>query len=166
MRVIVFDPLDIDSIREAAKQTRELADKMQAMGNEICKRLAEIGISVAKIHYIPEAWSGNTDVKVSAEPIEKGYKIVASGKDVMFMEFGAGVTSGLGYDTSVITPPVSIEPGSWSEAHNGPFAESGKKSWWYNKHEFQGLAPQMGMYYAAKEVQQRVEEVARKVFDE
>lgn len=163
MREITFSALDLESIRSAAKQTRAVAAQMEEMATEICRRLAEIGVQVANIYYIPEGWSGNTDVTVTAEPIPNGYKVVASGKDVFFMEFGAGVTAGLGYDASEITPPVSIEPGSWSETHKRQYSEKGY--WYYKKQMFDGLAPQMGMYHGHKEVRQRVEEVVKEVFE-
>lgn len=166
---IQFSPLDLESIREAARETRELAERMDDMAMGLCKKLAEIGVRVAKIHYIPEAWSGNTDVTVSAEPIEGGYKVTASGRDVFFLEFGAGVTSGLGYDTSEITPPVDISIGSWSKEHDGPFWKSWQENpanahWYYNGRAFDGIAPQMGMYHGHKEVQLMVKEVAKEVF--
>lgn len=169
MRVIHLNPLDLDSIREAAKQTREQAERMEDMAAEICRRLAEIGVSVAQIHYIPEAWSGNTDVTVTAEPIENGYKVTASGEDVFFLEFGAGVTAGLGYDTSEIDPPVDITPGSWSREHGGGFWEQYQENpatagWYYGGQWMDGLAPQMGMYHGHKEIQQRIKEVAQEVF--
>ena len=49
MREITFSALDLESIRSAAKQTRAIAAQMEEMATEICRRLAEIGVQVAKV---------------------------------------------------------------------------------------------------------------------
>ena len=166
---IVVDPYEPKSIDEAIKEIKKNKQDLQEKAKRVCKRLAEVGLSVARIYFIPEAWSGNTDVTLTVEPIPNGYKLVASGEDVLFMEFGAGVTAGLGYDTKEITPPVDITPGSWSKQHNGQFWQTYQENpanghWYYRKQEFDGIAPQMGMYHASKESKAQIEKVVKEVF--
>ena len=102
-------------------------------------------------------------MSLSVERVDNGYLIKASGESVCFMEFGAGMTAGLGYDTSIITPPVPIDPKSWSKTHGtGEFDKYG--SWHHKKVKYEAIVPQMGMYHAAKEITERVEEIAQEVF--
>lgn len=162
MREIRIDPFDPSSIRGAQRQIEELESWLEKKGLEICKRLAEIGLNVAEINYAGGYIDGNDDVDVSVEPMEHGYKIVASGEDVFFVEFGTGVAAGNGYDTSVIDPPVDISPGSWSVTHAKQFSEKGY--WYYNGRKYEMTTPRMGMYHAATEVERRLQEVAREVF--
>ena len=162
---ISVDPYDPASYDAAIKEIKAYKRWVHKKAIELCKRLAEIGLSVAKIYFIPS--NGNTDVTLSVTPLNNGYLLRADGKDVCFMEFGAGVTAGLGYDTAQVTPPVDIEPGSWSEAHNGQFFKTGgfpNGYWYYNGEPMNAIVPQMGMYHAVKEMTQRIEQVAREVF--
>ena len=163
MREFVIDAFDIDGLRKAADELRKTADDMERKGVEICRRLAEIGLRVASINYAGGFMDGNDDVDVTIEPIEHGYKIVASGEDVYFVEFGTGVAAGNGYDTSVINPPVDISPGSWSETHRQQFSKKGY--WYYNGKKYEMTTPRMGMYHAAKEIEQNLKRIAEEVLN-
>ena len=162
---IYVDPYDPASYDAAIKEIKDYKKWVHEKTLELCKRLAEIGLSVAQIYFIPSF--GNTDVTLSVTPLNNGYLLRADGEDVCFMEFGAGVTAGLGYDTGKVTPPVDISPGSWSEANNGPFFKSGgypNGSWYYQGQQMNAIVPQMGMYHAVNEMVQRIEQVATEVF--
>ena len=164
MREIVFNAFDIDGLRQEARRLETLSERMEEIGQEICRRLAEIGVEVASLHYANGWIDGNNEVEVTTRPTENGCAIVASGEDVFFLEFGTGVSAGNGYDTSEITPPVSIEPGSWSETHSKQFSEKGY--WHYGGRRFIGTAPRMGMYHAAKEVQEQAQRIAQEVIND
>lgn len=162
---IYVDPYDPASYDAAIKEIRAYKREVHKKTLELCKRLAEIGLSVAQIYFIPSF--GNTDVTLSVEPLNNGYLLRADGEDVCFMEFGAGVTAGLGYDTGKVTPPVDISPGSWSAAHDGQFMKNGgypNGYWYYNGEPMNAIVPQMGMYHAVNEMVQRIEQVAKEVF--
>lgn len=164
-KTIYVDPYEPSSYDAAIKEIEAYKKWVNEKSMELCKRLADIGLSVAQIYFIPS--NGNTDVTLSVEPLNNGYLLKADGEDVCFMEFGAGVTAGLGYDTSKITPPVSIEPDSWSAAHNGMFHRMGgypRGYWFYKKQIYNAIVPQMGMYHAVNEMVQRIEQVATEVF--
>ena len=162
-KVITYNPFDLFSIRKAQKEVDEYREWVLEKAHQLCKRLAEIGLQVAQIYFIPEAWNGNADVTLSIEPLNDGYLVRADGEDVCFLEFGTGVTAGLGYDSNVLEPPVDISPGSWSHtAGSGKFAEDGY--WYYNGQRLDGTIPQMGLNLAASEVKQRFAQVAKEVF--
>ena len=160
---IYVDPYDPATYDAAIKEIKAYKKWVKKKTLELCKKLAELGLEVAQIYFIPEAWNGNTDVTLTVEPLNNGYMLKASGEDVCFMEFGAGVTAGLGYDTSKVTPPVPIEKGSWSSTQGtGKFMKDGYR--WYNGQMMDAITPQMGMSHAVSEIQQRVTDVAREVF--
>lgn len=163
MREIIIDPFDANSIRAAQKSLKKIEEDLDKKGLEIAKRLAEIGMRVASINYAGGFIDGNDDVTVTIEPIKNGYKIVASGEDVFFLEFGTGVAAGNGYDTSVIDPPVDITPGSWSKTHKQQFSNKGY--WYYNGRKYEMTTPRMGMYHAAKEVERNLKRIAEEVLN-
>ena len=159
---ISIDPLDPKSVQSALDKIVAYENSLNSKCMELAQRLAEIGMETAQVAYAGAVAEGNDAVDVSIEPTDTGYRIIASGHDVYFVEFGTGVSSGNGYDTSEITPPVDIQPGSWSEAHDGPFHRNGY--WWYGKKRYVGTRPYMGMYYASKAVKENIERVAKEVF--
>lgn len=163
MRELEFDPFDPNSVRAVQEELERYKESLEKKGMEICRRLAEIGMNVASIRYATGSIDGNTDVDVSVEPIENGYKVTANGEDVFFLEFGAGVAAGFNYDTSVIAPPVDITPGSWSKDHARQFTEKGH--WYYGGRKYDMVTPRMGMYSAIKEVEQNIARVAKEVLD-
>ncbi len=158
------DVLDPESIKEAIKYFEGLQKVMEEKGKEIAKRLAEIGMREATIHYAGGFMEGNSNVKVSVRETDTGYAVAAEGEDVYFLEFGAGVDSGRGYDTQEITPPVDISPGSWSEAHDGPFHR--QRYWFYGGKLYIGLEPKKGMYHASKLIKAEIKRVAEEVLNE
>lgn len=106
---------------------------------------------------------GNTDVTVSRMPAEDGsFRIVASGEDATFLEFGTGV------DTIVTRPTVQsdfpIEVGSWSDANEGQFSKTGYEYWYYNKVKYAGTPPTGAMQEACNAMEMWSNTIARRVF--
>lgn len=163
-KTITYNPFDLASINRAVKEIEEYTEWVLQKGNELCKRLADLGVEVANIYFIPEPWNGNEDVVVTTEPLNNGYLVKANGEDVCFLEFGTGVTAGLGYDSNVLEPPVPIMPGSWSQTEGKGNFTSDHPYWYYNGHPMDGTVPQMGMYHAANEIAQRFNQIAKEVF--
>lgn len=157
MKTITID-LSESSCRKALndldKYKREIVPKL----NEVCKRLAEIGRDeAAAIVSNVNAQEGNSVSSVQAVPIENGYKLVMSGADVYFIEFGTGNSVSAHYDTSV---PVAY--GSWSKEHRQMLWNNG--FWYYNKVRYEGTPAYMPMYYAEKKMRESVDSVVREVF--
>lgn len=163
-KAISVDVLDPESIKAAIKYFEDLQKEMEAKGKEIAKRLALIGMREATVHYTGGIPEGNSDVRVSIRETDTGYAVVAEGRDVYFLEFGAGVDSGSGYDTQEIVPPVDISPGSWSKTHYGPFSRQGY--WYYGGKPYTGLEPKKGMYHASKLIKAEIKRVAEEVLNE
>jgi hypothetical protein len=125
----------------------------------VCQDLALIGADEATRRFMRGSQDGNNDWDVEVVPIENGWKIVASGKDVYFIEFGTGFFAHPnGYETS-----VPVYPGSWSEQHAQMFSRYG--FWYYKGEKLQGTEAQNAMYYAGKAIRDNVNRVIEKVMN-
>ena len=125
----------------------------------VCEKLAQIGEVRARLDYSGAIYDGTNDVSVRVEPTGTGYRVVASGNAVLFIEFGSG-TIGYGHPE-----PGIYGPGTWSDG------SSGKKHWqdpggWYYAHGKKSIGnpPAAAMYHAEQEVRQRIQEVVSEVF--
>ena len=167
-RLITIDIFDIDSIRKAAKEVEDLSSWIEKKSDELCRRLAELGRDVAVTAYADAGAEGNDDVDVTVEKAGNAFYILrASGSQVYFVEFGAGVAAGENYDTSVIEPSVDISPGSWSRTRGtGEFANSKEGYWHYKTVRYKQVVPRKGMYLAVKEAERRIEEIAKEVLND
>lgn len=156
----IFDPSALTKlINDLEQMKKDFEDGKETLLN----RLSDVAIGTAEMHYASGFIDDNTDVVVTSQPIKNGRKIIASGKDVCFLEFGTGVAAGNGYDTSVIEPPVDISPKSWSESKGTKeFARFG--SWHHNGKKYTMTTPRMGMYHARLEVERQTPQIAKEVF--
>ena len=158
------------ALRELRKQKRETDKKM----TQLCKRLAELGAIRVSLEYSRAWYVGPNNVSVYVRKSGNGYKIVASGQSVAFVEFGAGAKYGGGYPTEETKVPPDIPvPGSWStdptvgkghwDSPNGWYLPNGVVGKSGENHSF-GNAPTMGMYQAGQDIRASIEQVAREVF--
>lgn len=158
-----LDINDLSSFDEAIKQTREIEEYIRKKIDELISRLADIGVETAQRIASNGSSSGNTDVEIHKEATENGsFRIVMSGEDVYFIEFGAGI----GVDESdpfVAQANVDVYDGSYSIEHNGPYIKYG--SWFYNNVQMNGIAALKPMYYSQKEMENQLIQVAREVFN-
>ena len=157
--------LSADSCDKAIKELEKIKSEADPKLQEVCRRLAELGKEVAQRIFDEAAANtaeGNGGVAVVAVPFESGYKIVASGKDVYFIEFGTGNSAGMFYGEGLPATSVPIYPGSYSEKHNGMYAERGY--WFYHGQIMSSTDTYMPMYYAGKTVRENMDKVIREVF--
>lgn len=139
------------ALRELEKYQKEIKPKL----DEVCKRLAEIGAQEANAHLILA--DGNTDARITVEPMDGGYKLVMSGSDVYFIEFGTGSDVSAHYQVS-----VPVFAGSWSMEHKQQYAKNGW--WWYGGEILTGTPAYMPMYYAGKRMREEIPRIVKEVF--
>ena len=108
-------------------------------------------------------YDGEKDVSVSVEPIENGWKIVASGQAVCFIEFGAGV-----YFNGAEPYP---EPRPSGVVGIGEYGQGkGKRDMWGyydsggNLVLTHGTPAAMPMHHAGRVMEQEIDRIAREVF--
>ena len=88
MKKIILE-LSTQSAQDALNELKQYKKTVNPKLQEVCRRLAEIGMQEAQM-YLGQAEYGNTDASLATEPMKNGYKIVMSGSDVYFIEFGTG----------------------------------------------------------------------------
>lgn len=153
--------LSADSCDKAVKELQAYSKGVDPKLDEVCRRLADIGAQEAQARF-SRGDNGNGGVVVTTERISNGYKIVANGHDVYFIEFGTGVNAGVGYGDGMPVTSVPVYPGSWSEHHAKQFSENG--FWYYNGERLEGTEAEMPMYYAGKAIRNNMKRVVSEVF--
>ena len=160
---ITINPFDKKSIAQAEKLVRQYKKDFEAKEQEFCRRLAEIGVSVAQAGFATADYDGVNDVVVNLEKTATGYNVVASGKTVGFIEFGTGVkypewdNSGMDY-----TPPPhgSYGQGKGKQPHG----------WWFKSQDYgvamhtYGNQPAEGMLTARNQMVEQAVQIAREVW--
>jgi len=162
MKTITIE-LSTESCKAALKELREYEKHIKPKMDEVCKRLAEIGRQEVSALIVASAINspGNTHARSEVVKIDNGYKIVMSGEDIYFIEFGTGIFAGdYPGDTSGVS--VGIMPGDWSEEHAKWFSERGY--WFYNGEFLRGTPAYMPMYYAGKKMREELPRIMKEVF--
>ena len=160
---IVVNPFDNKSVARAEKLVRQYQRDFKAKEAEFLRRLTEIGVSVASAGFSMADYDGVNDVVVSLEKTVSGYRVVASGKTVGFIEFGTGVRypEWSGSDTDYTPPPH----GSYGKGQ-------GKNSWgwWFKgsdgasaRHTY-GNPPAEAMLTARDRMIEQITAIAREVW--
>ena len=152
------------SISKAIKEVKAYKKWVESKANELTRRLAEIGASEAKVRFGGAQYDGVNDSTVKVEPTTDGYRIVASGGSVFFIEFGAGVY----YNGS--EPYPEPRPAGVSKIGEYGKGYGKRKAWGFYDESGElvithGNPAAMPMYHASRTMQQEVERIAREVFD-
>ena len=154
--------LNPSSVGNAIKELDGYSDEIERKCDELARRLAEFGLQIASADYSACAYQGNKDVSVDIEDIPNGYRVIASGQAVLFLEFGAGITF------SSVQHPLNAEFGMGPGTYPGVGHWDDPKGWWIPKdygggHTY-GNPPAMAMYNAAQEIRRNVQHIAEEVF--
>lgn len=160
--VNLLDDASIDiAIREIEKHEKAIAGQK----DEFLNRLAAVGAETARLAYSSGASDGNKFYRVKVRKLKKSYVVTATGKDLYFLEYGAGATAGQGYDTSVMPAKTDITPASWSSTKGtGEYANSKGGFWHYKKKRYYYVVPRKGMYLGLKEVLRTYKPIAKRIF--
>lgn len=152
--------LSPDAIKDAVDYLETYKKWVNQKMDELMIRLAAVGLETARVYFQMGATEGNEAPETWVEPIENGFKIIANGKDVFFIEFGAGDAAGNHPDSA--NAPVDTSPGSYSKINTGEYAKYG--SWHHDKMKYTEIQPQMPMYHAMREIERNVQKIAKEVF--
>ena len=144
------------------KAIRELQEsvKIDKRLDEVCKRLAELGAQEASLWTQFGRAYGNDDVHVEVVKMDNGYKVVMSGADIYFVEFGTGMYAGEYPNDVNVT--VGIMPGDYSESHSQQYSKYGY--WFYDNVFYRGTPADMPMYHAGQRMREEMPRVAKEVF--
>ena len=169
--------LSVSEIDRAIKELQSYQNSLERKCGELCFELCKAGMPIAR-SYIGESGFGKY-IRLSSEitPEKAGCKAI------FFMEDSQKIVSKWqnqdGVQSKEISPALMLEFGAGLPAQNpanipgvgtGTYGTHGNEpGWWYMDlqgewHYATGTAPKMPMYNTAKELRDRVVEIAREVF--
>ena len=149
-----------DGALEALRYVEERQKWIEERTQELVRRLAERGASLAKVSFSEATYDGNNDVSVSVE--ERGdnaMAVVAVGNAVLFIEFGSGL---IGYGHPEVK---GYGPSTYSMSPEGKQHWDDPKGWYYaHGKKSHGNPPSASMYNARKQLAEEYASIAREVF--
>ena len=164
------------SLDHADKAVRELSDYLDSLDSrvrELLKRLGDIGVRGAKVRFAGARYDGINDVTVNdAEWTSDDTLVIkASGQAILFIEFGAGIHN----ESHPLAEQLNIMPHgtygkrqgmkeSWTYYGSMANARAGGQQVRDGVIRTRGNDASRSMYDTAKEMRNRVREIAIEVF--
>lgn len=156
---IVVDPTNKHSVNDAIKELKRYKAWVVEKEALLRERLAMMGATVASIQFSRAIYNGANDVTVRVDSTGSVAVIYAEGKDVAFIEFGAGAKYGYGHPEAT---KFGAGPGTYP---NGKGHWDSPHGWWYgNSQHSYGNPPAMAMYDARESIVNDYTRIAREVF--
>jgi hypothetical protein len=155
--------LSTKSISQAIKELKAYRDSLESRKQQLLDELANIGVREASVRFTTAIYDGVNDSDVTLEVIDNGYRIVAEGKAVAFIEFGAGVYHNPSEPYPKPRPDGIVGIGEYGKGY-------GKRQAWGFKNESgelvvtHGNPAAMPMWYASEEMRNSILRIARRVF--
>lgn len=163
---ISINPLSLKSVLSARDKLRFLAKDYEVKALEVCQELANISANVIQNRLTVSALTNQCEIPtVVVEPIDNGYRVKATGNDVLFLEFGTGITHKNSWGDE-----NGVSVGSWSLSPQGKGHYAQPQGWfYYDKNGYpkmtKGIESTKAFWFAIKEVQAQAPEVVRKVLE-
>lgn len=141
--------------------------------SEFANKLAKIGLEYARMSYSKAQYDGTNDVTVTIEADKPNVvRVVASGKAVLFIEFGTGINYPDDHpkagELNMIRGEYGKKQGqkeSWvyvgEEGTNGTVIRRGANG---NAVRTRGNPASRSMYQAAEEIRKQIQTIAEEVF--
>lgn len=163
MAKVIKMGLSASSISNAIGELKSFRDSLEQKKNLLLERLAEIGLREASVRFTTAMYDGKNDSHVALMPIANGYAIVATGKAVAFIEFGAGVYHNSSEPYPDPRPAGIVGIGEYGHGY-------GKRNTWVYRDESgekvftHGNPAAMPMWYASEEMRSKIQKIAKEVF--
>jgi hypothetical protein len=163
MSKVIKMSLSSKSIGPAIKELKAYRDSLERRKDQLLEELANIGVREASVRFTTAIYDGVNDSEVTLEPIENGYRIVAEGNAVAFIEFGAGVYHNPTEPYPNPRPDGIVGIGEYGKGY-------GKRQAWGFKDDSGNLVithgnpAAMPMWYASEEMRNSILKIARRVF--
>lgn len=154
--------LDTKSINKAIKELEKYKRDLENKARLVVEKLAFLGATNASLGY-SRAITDTNDVEVTAEWInDTTMQVRASGRELLFIEFGTGITYGYGHPEAT---QMGYGPGTYPSDKGNWDNPNG---WWYSrngvpKHTY-GNPPNPVMYDTKKLLEREAERIVREVF--
>jgi hypothetical protein len=160
---IIKMSLSVGSIDNAIKELKVFRDSLERKKDKLLEELANIGVKEASVRFTTAMYDGVNDSSVTLKTTSGGYVIVAEGRAVAFIEFGAGVYHNPGEPYPNPRPSGIVGIGEYGKGH-------GKRQAWGFKDESgelvitHGNPAAMPMWYASEEMRSKILKIAKEVF--
>lgn len=169
--------LDLGSIDKAIAFIDKYINKVKRLETELPKVIAEYGAAQAQAKFDAAAYDvmvvipGKTDVSsiashpsidVHAEPTDTGWAVYAEGKEVCFVEFGAGVHfNGDGGNYLGNRPEGVVGIGEYGKGH-------GQQNAWGmpDGGVTYGTPASNAMYFTTQDMREKIEEEVRRILND
>ena len=163
MSKIILMDLSVSSIDNATKELKAFRDSLKQKKDKLLRELASIGVREASVRFTTAMYDGVNDSSVTLEPVSEGYAIVANGRAVAFIEFGAGVYHNTGEPYPNPRPQGIVGIGEYGKGYGK------RKAWGYPDGEggitiTHGNPAAMPMWYASEEMRSNILRIAQEVF--
>lgn len=162
-KTVIKVELSEQGIEKAIAEHKSFKEEFLKKEKRLLEGLGEIGLKEASVRFTTAMYDGTNDVSVQLNETDKGYAIVAEGKAVAFIEFGAGVYHNTGEPYPNPRPAGIVGIGEYGQG-------KGKRKAWGYKNEndelviTRGNPAAMPMWYASEEIKSSVLRVVREVF--
>lgn len=143
----------VSGVERAIRAVERFADTDRKL-LEVAETLCAIGQEIASAGFGGHA-------SVTTEPMQGGYKIVISGEEVLFIEFGTGDAAGI-HAAQYDAVPEVVRPGSWSETHAHQYERLG--FWFWHNQKFTETPPHPYTYDAYQAMVEALPRVINEVF--
>lgn len=171
--------LSVVEVQNAIKEIKAYQGDLNRKCEELCRRLTAEGIQIAQFHIGSSGFGKyiHLDSEITSQQ--------AGCMAIFYMEDTAKIKSEWqtkdGVRSAEVSPALMLEFGSGQKAENPaniagvgtgtfPGGKYGNEPGWYymdlegNWHYSTGISPKMPMYYAGKELREKVLAIAREVF--
>lgn len=169
--------LSVKEVRNAIKEIKEYQNSLTGKCEELCRRLSAEGIVIAQAHIGNSGFGKYVRLSSEITPEKAGCKAI------LIMEDSQKIVSKWqnqdGVQSKEISPALMLEFGAGLPAQNpanipgvgtGTYGTHGNEpGWWYMDlqgewHYSNGTSPKMPMYFAGKELRNKVLKIAKEVF--
>ena len=155
--------LNTSSIKNAIKELKAYRDSIDAKKYRLLEELTKIGLKEASIRFTTAIYDGVNDSSVRAELTHFGYRIVAEGKAVAFIEFGSGVYHNPGEPYPNPRPEGIVGIGEYGKGLGK------RQAWGYTDETGElvithGNPAAMPMWYASEEMRNAIVKTFKEVF--
>lgn len=171
-RQITVD-LSTSGIKDLKKELKDYDKWLKKKSEELCEKLANLGVTRAQMYFAEALYDGINDVNVSAKRESDGYTVRASGTTVLFIELGTGIH----YPDA----PLGEYDGAGGMTHGSYGKGLGNNGYWFytgqpgnaggelahghqNSTITHGNPPNQPMYNTVKDLERELERVVLEVF--
>lgn len=167
MRTIKVNLFDEKSIDRAVTELQNYSKSINSKAKQVADELTRIGAKIVDDRYSmahEEEESYSVTYYIYEDEEVENCAIIASGENVMFLEFGTGVYTDDFSDEFEHDRLPPIFGGSWSQSEGKGHFRPDHQYWYYNGIKYAGTLPMMGFYFATKEMKAQAENIVRKAF--